>query len=366
MSSAVRAVTVKKTKSYIPETDVTLDNGSIVHWSERIGHKVPVTCGGLCCNHVKRLVRIYKLEDREKFTGLCNKCRATKYFDDITNPITKSQFLITKKTEKGTPVICGRCPDDRPPRILLDPDPKSTGYCTDHCHDHRKHIDEKPHRSGALVLLKERDPATRFKVAFLCANRDKKEFPDCLNKDITWTVDVRRAGWRGLCETCKKQSYDPRKLIHDEEFSMGMITHIIHWSEEDKDKRLVPITCGWCGTKEVLSRTSVLDIRRLKLHNPKDWRCRVCYDNPSLLEEKMRKQIEHENGNDKKQPGPKKGEYAFITWENMKDAFKKVEGFPTKPKAAKALGVSVSGIDKWMQREGIDWQQVQQRFINTY
>lgn len=68
----------------------------------------------------------------------------------------------------------------------------------------------------------------------------------------------------------------------------------------------------------------------------------------------------------KKRPGPEKGIYAFITWENLKEAFKQVDGFPTKPKIAKALGVSVSGIDKWMQREPVNWRQVQQRFINTY
>ena len=292
MSSAVRAVTVKKTKSYIPETDVTLDNGSIVHWSERIGHKVPVTCGGLCCNHVKRLVRIYKLEDREKFTGLCNKCRATKYFDDITNPITKSQFLITKKTEKGTPVICGRCPADHPPRIVLDPDLKGTGYCPEHCHDHRKLAGEREHESGAKMLMEGRDLTTRSKVAFLCANRDNKKSPNCLNKDITWLVNFSRESWRGLCQACKKQRGNHRKLIHDEEFSFYTTKHILHWSEEDKSKKRVPATCGWCGTKEEVSRIRALEIRQIGRNDPREWRCRTCYDDPSLMIEKMRKQQE--------------------------------------------------------------------------
>jgi hypothetical protein len=267
MNSAIRAAATKRSKSFIPTDDVTLSNGSIIHGTERVGHEAPVTCGR--CK-LKRLVRAEKIQS-ENFTGLCNTCRSTKYFDDITNPITKSQFLYSQKTEEGVPVICGRCPDEQPPRTIPDPDPRSTGYCPEHCQDHRKKTGVEHHGSGADILWDERDPATRFKVAFLCAKRDEKEFPDCLNKDITWIVDTRREGWRGLCHACQQHSSNPRKLIHDEEFSTGMITHIIHWSEEDKDNRLVPITCGWCGTKEVLSRTSVLDIRRLKLHNPKDW-----------------------------------------------------------------------------------------------
>ena len=70
------------------------------------------------------------------------------------------------------------------------------------------------------------------------------------------------------------------------------------------------------------------------------------------------------NGVPKKR-GPKKGQYAFITWDNMRNAFERLDSIPTKAEAARVLGVTESGIDKWLQSEKVSWRQVQRQFINT-
>lgn len=68
--------------------------------------------------------------------------------------------------------------------------------------------------------------------------------------------------------------------------------------------------------------------------------------------------------NGKKRSGPEKGVYAYITWGTVEEAFKRVEGFPTQRKVAKALGVSEDGLRKWQQREKVNYEELKQRFIN--
>jgi hypothetical protein len=52
-------------------TDETLQTGSVIHWSERTGHHVPVTCGE--CGK-RRTVRVQGSWNREPYTGYCPEC----------------------------------------------------------------------------------------------------------------------------------------------------------------------------------------------------------------------------------------------------------------------------------------------------
>lgn len=96
-------------------------------------------------------------------------------------------------------------------------------------------------------------------------------------------------------------------------------------------------------------------------------RCRKCFLDPAEIIEIERQAAAgngQKNGAPKKR-GPEKGRYAFITWDTLGEAFKRRGPLSTKATVAETLGVSESGIDKWLQREGIDWRAVQLRLINT-
>jgi hypothetical protein len=225
--------------------DVRLPSGSIIHWSERDGKRVPVTCGR--CQR-KHLTSIPKGQAKQGWPGICKGCGRKKKWDDeilaTGSVIHWAEFDPSNRRHKRHWVTCGKCREKRLiylPRteILLG---QYTGYCVECATPQRlipiKRISDEPHISGAIIHWSKRPQGNLKKVAFTCAGCSELSFAQC--------TTVRSPNWTGLCESCRRN----RKRISPRKFTQT-VTHwsgtIIHGAEREPGKSSkIKITCYSC------------------------------------------------------------------------------------------------------------------------
>jgi hypothetical protein len=91
--------------------DKTLSTGSIIHYSERDGVYVPITCG-MCLR--KRPVKensVYSNYTTRRKTpkGFCSHCRHKKYFDDEKTPAESTILVLVPKPFRFGIFILPKC-----------------------------------------------------------------------------------------------------------------------------------------------------------------------------------------------------------------------------------------------------------------
>jgi hypothetical protein len=183
------------------EADERLDNGSIVHWSEQIGKKVPVTCGE--CKE-KRPLSAKQVNQQKRlgvFTGYHTRCRLLKHNRDGA----KSGIEY--------------------------------------------------HPSGAIIFWdwKDRDPEDpTHRVSILCSNKDKCVTPG-ERSYINRTIIETYPNWSGRCSLCVERDGLPMRRTDPRVDVVLPTGSIIHWPE--RTSKHVPVTCEYnlggriCGHK---------------------------------------------------------------------------------------------------------------------
>ncbi len=154
--------------------DLTLSSGSIIHWSRLEGEHVPVTCG-ICLNErsAKKESIQSNYTSKKRTKGFCPHCRHKKYFND-EKLSTKSTIHWWERSGKRIPVTCGRCGIKRLVFDGKCGEDKFTGFCHD-CGVGKRTKDEL-HPSGATIHWGDRHIGKKQRVAFSCANCGERDF----------------------------------------------------------------------------------------------------------------------------------------------------------------------------------------------
>jgi hypothetical protein len=113
------------------QEDEVLASGAIIHWSERKGRNVPVTCGGPC--RTKRRVFIPGGKARQAWDGRCKMCpRPVPAKAIVDDEVLSSGSIYHWSEREGSkvPVTCGVCASKRivKARSLVDRQKPRAGY----------------------------------------------------------------------------------------------------------------------------------------------------------------------------------------------------------------------------------------------
>lgn len=230
--------------------DERLDNGSIIHWTERVGDIVLVTCGGAHIPPLKRLVPVKKAKDKKRFTGICKGC-AKKFFHDETLEKTGSVIMWGKRNPENPVQVMVKCGKGGELHFLYPPSHQDrrgySGYCPKHSKG--KYSGIQNHHSGAIIDWDRREPNRPDKVAYKCAGW-------CGLWKYCESRSAHNPKWSGLCQECRKRRGSPRKHTRDVELKSGVV---LHFGQPDpNDPRRMMVTCI-CGSDWSALRDTVID-----------------------------------------------------------------------------------------------------------
>ncbi len=92
------------------EEDIRLDNGSIIHWTERKERRVPVTCG--VCGKTRQVARNSAVEiTNGHVSGLCVSCSRSRCMMLLEDTETDNGSIVywSRRNRDQVPVQCGKC-----------------------------------------------------------------------------------------------------------------------------------------------------------------------------------------------------------------------------------------------------------------
>src|SRR5947209_4728817 len=240
MRKVKRDVVVDKAKM-----DEILLSDSTIHWSERNGRRVPVTCGK--CGE-KRVINLPRGKKRLSLTGFCSKCRNGRAGDEKHSSGTIIHWgERDPENKQKVRITCHHCKSrERFVWTTSARDPNWRGQCDDCNHQRgrpKKFFKEEKLPNGSIFHWTERDPDNFRRVPVTCGK--------CAEKRVV-LIGTR---WRGtgLCHKCAS----PKTFHNDQQ--VRNTGSIIHWREVDPaDPKRVMVTCGICGIKRSHSKNALL------------------------------------------------------------------------------------------------------------
>ena len=174
--------------------DMTLPNGSVIHYSRREGKRVPVTCGRC------RTLRVVNCDNAKLKTGFCTNCKTRRIEDVMHRSGTIVHWGIREQNEtyyKGRVLItCHACRQQSFfNRATVDKDGWSSlcTTCSKQRYPLNKYTRDERLPTGSVIHWGDRDPEHSLRVRVTCGKCAESRYVRPA------TGAKARSRWTGFC-----------------------------------------------------------------------------------------------------------------------------------------------------------------------